>query len=100
MRDRKQTYGKIFLAVSSLSALFVLTEAVMQFFGKSICYTEGCKLTAQYARFGDISILLIGLFTFSSLAALSVLDRFSPALWAGRLINMVLVVALACEGFF
>lgn len=100
MRDRDRKYGTIFLALSASASVFVLAELIMQSLGTSICFTEGCKLTAQYARFGEISILLIGLFTFSSLAGLSILDRFYHAVWPGRLINVVLIAALACEGFF
>jgi hypothetical protein len=100
MQDRKQVYKKIFLAVSALAAIFVLTEIVMQFFGKSICQTEGCKVVAQHVRYGDISILLIGLVTFSFLALLSFLDLYSNKKIAGTFINLVMIVSLACEGFF
>ena len=100
MRDRKQKSGTIFLAMGLLATIFVAAEIIMQSLGSSICFTEGCKLTAQYARFGEISILLIGLVTFVSLAGLSLLDRVYQAVWPGRFINLILIVALACEGFF
>ncbi|HEX9020945.1 MAG TPA: hypothetical protein VF903_06765, partial [Nitrospirota bacterium] len=100
MREQDQSIKKLFLTVSALASGFVLVEAVLQFFGTSLCFTEGCKLTAQYTRFGDLSVLLIGFLTFSSLAALTVCDRFYHATWTGSLINLILVVALACEGFF
>jgi hypothetical protein len=100
MRDRKQKSGAIFLALSVLASVFVVAEIIMQSLGTSICFTEGCKLTAQYARYGEISILLIGLVTFFSLAGLGLLDRVYQATWPGRFINIILVVALACEGFF
>jgi glutaredoxin len=100
MQDRKQVYKKIFLAVSVLATIFVLTEIVMQSFGKSICQTEGCKVVAQYVRYGDISILLIGLLTFSLLTVLSILDLYVNKPNAGSFINLVLIVSLACEGFF
>jgi hypothetical protein len=100
MLDRKQFYKKIFLAMSSLAAIFVLTEIVMQSFGKSICQTEGCKVVAQHVRYGDISILLIGLVTFSVLSLLSFLDLYLNKKVAGSFINLVLIVSLACEGFF
>ena len=72
----------------------------MQFFGKSICPYEGCKMTARYARFGDVSIFAIGLATFLSLAVLTGLNRsmMSPAI--DRFINWILIAALAAEGFF
>ena len=100
MQDRKHTYGKIFLALSSLATIFVLTEIVMQSFGKSICQTEGCKVVAQHVRYGDISILLIGLVTFFLLAVFSYLDLYVKKKGMGSLINLVLIVSLACEGFF
>jgi hypothetical protein len=100
MQDRKHVLKKIFLAISSLAAIFVLTEIIMQMFGKSICQTEGCKVVAQHVRYGDISILLIGLVTFSLLAVLSYLDHYLNKTSAGPLINLVLIVSLACEGFF
>ena len=39
MKDRKQEYNKIFLAMSILATIFVLAEIIMQFFGTSICLT-------------------------------------------------------------
>ena len=59
--------------------LFVLTETIMQFFGKSICFTEGCKVVSQQVRYGEISILLIGLATFALLALFSALNRYYVA---------------------
>jgi glutaredoxin len=100
MQDRKQVYKKIFLAVSVLAMIFVLTEIVMQSLGKSICQTEGCKVAAQYVRYGDISILLIGLVTFSLLTLLSFLELYLNKIGVGWFINLVLIVSLACEGFF
>jgi len=100
MQDRKQGYGKIFLAMSLLAAIFVLTEIVMQSFGKSICLTEGCKVVAQHVRYGDISILIVGLVTFFLLAVLSFLELYTNKTGAGSLINLILIVSLACEGFF
>lgn len=100
MQKHKQAYSTVFLIVSSLASLFVLTEVVMNSFGKSICVTEGCKMTAQSARFGDISIYLMGLATFLLLAGLSFLSRSGRKPGIERVINLILVVALAGEGFF
>ena len=100
MLDRKHAYGKIFLALSSLATIFVLAEIVMQSFGKSICQTEGCKVVALHVRYGDISILLIGLVTFFLLAVLSYLELYLKKTGTGSFINLVLIVSLACEGFF
>ena len=100
MQERKLMYDKIFLAVSSIGVLFVLTEMIMQSLGKSLCFTGGCKVVAQTVRFGEISILLIGLLLFISLVLFTALNlaRSRPAF--ERLINFTLIVALACEGFF
>jgi hypothetical protein len=100
MQDRKQVFRKIFLALSSFATIFVLTEIVMQLFGKSICQTEGCKFVALHVRYGDISILLIGLVTFFLLAVLSYLELYSEKTGTGSFINLLLIVSLACEGFF
>ncbi len=100
MQKQKQAYSTVFLIVSSLASLFVLTEIVMNSFGKSICVTEGCKMTAQSARFGDISIYFMGLATFLLLAGLSFLSRSGRKPGIERVINLILVVALAGEGFF
>jgi uncharacterized membrane protein len=100
MTERKQLFKKSGLAVSFLATIFVATEIVMQSFGKSICFTEGCKMTAQYARFGDFSILFIGLGTFSSIAALTLLNRRAQKAGIERLVNLILIVALTGEGFF
>jgi uncharacterized membrane protein len=99
MTERKRIYGKIFLWVSMASALLVLTEIIMQSFGKSICFSEGCRVTAQSARFGDFSILLSGLLLFSLLAILSLVSRYDHGP-VERLIRFILIVALAGEGFF
>jgi len=100
MIDRKHLYDRLFLGVAVLAAVFVLTEIVMKSFGKSICVYEGCKMTAQYARFGELSIFLIGFGAFFSLAFLAIANRFLRRPLIERFITLILVVALACEGFF
>jgi hypothetical protein len=100
MQVQKQEYNKLFFAISSLAAVFVLTEIVLQFFGTSICQTEGCKVVAQHARYGDLSILVIGIVVFSLLAIFSFLNRSEDKTYLDPLINLVLIVSLACEGFF
>jgi hypothetical protein len=100
MQDRKQIYGKLFLGLSLIGAFFVLTEIVMQSLGKSLCFTGGCKIVAQTVRFGESSLLFLGLLMFFSLAILTALSlpHVRPAL--ERLVNLIIVVSLACEGFF
>jgi hypothetical protein len=100
MQERKLIYGNIFFAVSFIGVLFVLMEIILQSFGKSVCFTEGCKIVAQQARFGDLSILLIGLALFFSLALLSGLKRYRARTTVERFINILLIVSLAAEGYF
>jgi uncharacterized membrane protein len=100
MLERKKAARIAFLTVAALATVFVLTEIIMQYFGRSICFSEGCKLTAQYARFGDISILLTGFAVFFSLTAFAYLNRKAGRPGIERLINLILIVALAGEGFF
>jgi uncharacterized membrane protein/glutaredoxin len=100
MQRKNKVVGNIFLATVVLGAVLVAAEIVFQFFDRSLCPTEGCRLVSNHTRFGDISILLIGLVTFSALAMMSY-----PALYKNRTrferpINIVLVVSLAAEGFF
>jgi hypothetical protein len=55
---------------------------------------------ASYARFGDISILLIGFLIFSLLIALTIMNSCFNKAAFGEYINLILVVSLACEGYF
>ncbi len=100
MQRNKKVIGNIFLVTVVLGVLFVATEMVFQFFGTTICPTEGCGLVSQNTRFGNISILLIGLVTFSALALLSYLALYKNKTQFERHINLILVISLAAEGFF
>jgi hypothetical protein len=80
--------------------LFVLSEIIMQLLGKSICFTEGCKIVARLVRFGDISILILGMLMFSTLAVLMKWNLSRSTLVLERVINILIIVSLACEGFF
>jgi len=90
----------LFLAVSALSMLTLLVESVLQFFGKSICATEGCKVAAQYTRFGDLTMVLLGLGTVALITVLAIQELRSVSVRSERTINFLLVVSLAGEGFF
>ena len=100
MQDLQTLGGELFLIVGIVGTLFVLTEMVLRYFRKSICSTVGCKLVASYARFGDISILLIGFLTFSLLIALTIMSSYFNKTAFEEYINLILVVSLACEGYF
>ena len=100
MQDPQTVVDKLFLIVSIVGTLFVLTEMVLRYFKKSTCSAVGCKLVARYARFGDISILLIGFSTFSLLIACTIMSSYFNKTTFGEYINLILIVSLACEGYF
>lgn len=92
--------GKAFFLFCLLGSLFLLLEVFLQLKGKSVCVSQGCRLTAGLTRFGDFYMVL---FAFLSLAVLTLLAGLSlkggsPGL--NRLINLGLIAALAAEGFF
>ncbi|MEK6742743.1 MAG: glutaredoxin domain-containing protein [Nitrospirota bacterium] len=90
----------LFLAVSALSTLTLLVEAVLQLYGKSICATEGCKVVAQVTRFGDLTMVLLGLGTIALITVLAAQEMRSVSARSERVINFLLVASLAGEGFF
>jgi hypothetical protein len=96
----KRLSERSFFVVSTLGALFVLLEMLLQSYGTSICGGVGCKLVAKYTRYGDLSILLIGLGTFSLLSLLSYRAVHRNRNDVSRFIDLVLAAALAGEGFF
>jgi glutaredoxin/uncharacterized membrane protein len=98
--NKPKLADKLFSIVSGLGALFVMTEAILQSMGKSICPAEGCRLVARYARYGDVSILLFGILLFAVLFLLSIMSSKSGNPVLNNFINLVLVASLASEGFF
>ncbi len=99
MRRATTAYDRLFSAVSLLGVIFLLVEITLQSMGRSVCVSEGCRIVSQHTRFGDISILLLGLLTFVSLAAFSILEVSRDNTAYGRLVDFILVVSLAGEGF-
>lgn len=100
MNDKRSLLERSFLAVSVLGTVFVLAEMLLHAYGLSICGGEGCKLVGKYTRFGDFSILLAGLGMFSVLALLSYLVLYRSRQGLAWLIDLLLIAALAGEGFF
>jgi len=88
-----------FLIVSALGSLYMLVESLLQANGKSICASEGCKVVAQYSRYGDLSMVILGLVALSFLALLAAAGMRTVSEGRERLMNLVLVTALAAEGF-
>ncbi len=89
----------LFLLTSALGTVYLVVEAVLQFLGKSICVSEGCKVVSQYTRFGDLSMVLLGLGVLALLTVLAARSMRSSGAGSDRLIDVVLVAALAGEGF-
>jgi uncharacterized membrane protein len=98
--NEKNILTRLFVIISALSSLYLLLEAVLQSFGKSICATEGCKIVTQYTRFGDLAMVLLGLGTVAVITALGAQGMRSVSDVRDRIINFLLVVSLAGEGFF
>ena len=90
----------LFLIISALGSLYLLTEAVLQTQGKSICANEGCKVVAQYTRYGDNSIVVPGFVVLLVLALLAANGLRSTSETRERIITFLLVTALSAEGFF
>ena len=76
----------LFKLINFIGGLLVITEIILRSFHSSICSSIGCRLVAQHVRFGDITILLLGLAVF--------LIMFNESL-----IDSMLVIALASEGY-
>ncbi|MHB8846126.1 MAG: vitamin K epoxide reductase family protein [Nitrospirota bacterium] len=89
----------LFLIVGVLSSLYLLLEAVLQSFGRSICATEGCKVVSQYTRFGDFSMVLLGLGAVAVITVFAARGMRSVSEARDRTINFLLIVSLAGEGF-
>jgi glutaredoxin/uncharacterized membrane protein len=90
----------LFVITGLLSSLYLLIEAALQAFGKSICPTEGCRIVAQYSRFGDLAMVLMGLGTVAVITVLAARGMRSFSAGRDRVINFLLVTSLAGEGFF
>ena len=89
----------LFLLSAGAGTLYLLTEAVLQSLGRSLCATEGCKVVSQVSRFGDLSMILLGVGVLSLLVVLAWRGMRSTSGFRDRIINVVLTAALAGEGF-
>jgi uncharacterized membrane protein/glutaredoxin len=89
----------LFLLTGALGAVYLLIEAVLQSLGRSICASEGCRVVSQYSRFGDLSMVLAGLAAITVVTALAARGLRTVSAARDRTINIVLVAALAGEGF-
>ncbi len=91
---------RLFLFFAIIGLLFVTAEFIVQFFGFSICQTEGCELVAKQVRFGEWIILLIGSITFLTLLVSHIKFKKNKKILWGQINLFTLIIALACEGFF
>lgn len=100
MIESKDGWGRAFGVGSGLATLFVFAELLLHSFGKSICELQGCKVVAHQLRYGDYSLLLLGLAFFATLTVLAFLARARGKSWAAALLDPLLLIALATEGYF
>jgi hypothetical protein len=99
-RKDKHSSALPFFIVSLSASLYLLAEAGLLVFGRSLCVSEGCGLVTRIARFGDLSMVLIGFMALGFLALLSGLNLRRPRGPLDSIINLFLIAALAAEGFF
>lgn len=69
-------------------------ELVLSFFNKSLCDAYSCKLVANYVRYGEFTLILIGVFVFLFLIILEI-SKFKHK---DYLIDAILTAALSAEG--
>ena len=89
-----------FFAILLISLCFLVVELIFQYHDKSICPTEGCKIVNQQTRFGEVSIILIGIASLITLLTLTFFTLYRNKTGLEKYINLVLIVSLASEGFF
>lgn len=107
MKKRSDSYNKLFSFFSFFGIVLVSVELTLNFFGKKLCQTEGCELVAKQVRYGDWVILVLGLLIFLfifityriSLVKIKQGDEIKAEFY-DRLCSYVLIISLACEGFF
>ncbi|HPQ43010.1 MAG TPA: hypothetical protein PKZ42_02190 [Syntrophales bacterium] len=87
-----------FFIVSILGTLYVLIELVLNLSNASLCASDGCRIVAQHARYGDITFLIPGLLVFLMLTLLSKPGSIRYG-HGDRLISTILCAAIASEGF-
>ncbi len=99
VKDSKKNLETGFLLLCSMGVGCLLFEAGLQWFGGSVCRSEGCRLAVRLTRFGDIFMISVGLGVLITLTVLSALNRKRPRPVLRDLIHLLLVGALAVEGF-
>ncbi|MGB9755462.1 MAG: hypothetical protein ACPLXO_01150 [Desulfurella sp.] len=69
-------------------------ELILSFYNKSLCDAYSCKLVASYVRYGEYTLILIGVFVFLFLIMLE-LSRFKLKEY---FIEAILTAAFSVEG--
>jgi len=100
MQRAETTAKKLVPVVSIIGLAIVSIELIMQLFNASVCHTEGCKVVAQHARYGDMSMLIPGVMVFAALALLSEFNLVLHRKQLDSTINIILIMAITAEGFF
>jgi hypothetical protein len=98
--NKRQVGTTYFFILSVLGSLYLIGEAGLQVFGRSICVSQGCELVGRITRFGDLSMILIGFVALGPLTLLSGLNLRRQKELIETAINLLLIAALAAEGFF
>ena len=92
-------FKRLFPLISFAGLVLVSVELIMQLNSSSICGTEGCRVVADHARYGDMAMLLPGIAVFSVLTFLSGINIFLHEKWFDLIINIILIVSIIAEGF-
>ncbi|MCS7214840.1 MAG: hypothetical protein RMI30_00745 [Thermodesulfovibrio sp.] len=80
--------------------LVILTETILNIYGKSVCTTEGCRIVESFVKGGNLFLLFSGLFLFGTLFFISIykfpksFDSFVEYVHSG-----ILIGALSVEGY-
>jgi uncharacterized membrane protein len=89
----------LFTILSVTGMVLVLVEIGLYLAESSLCTSEGCRIVAEQARFGTISILLLGLALFAALTLLTLVKSTHWRKYCEGAISTILIAACAAEGF-
>lgn len=99
MQRVRATAKRLLPVVSFIGLTIVSIELFMQLFNTSVCHTEGCKVVAQHARYGEVSMLIPGIMVFAALALLPALNLVLRKKYLDFTVNVTLIMAITAEGF-
>lgn len=99
MNTKHRNAHILFIALSVAGMMLVLVETGLYLTDSSLCTSEGCRIAADHARFGTISILLLGLALFTALTLLAFVKTTNQRKHCEGAISTILIAAFAAEGF-